>query len=141
MIRLCAALAASLALLCAAPASAQVVQAYIDSVTRKVVSVETGRPFPTIGKQETFQLVSGNSPSAPVTVAGGDYILAQTCSGYGTLSIQVLGPDGSTWLLLGAYTSSDAGSGHGFALGSYAKVRISVSGTAGCNALLSRVPA
>lgn len=126
---------------CAVTTAAAQPASYIDSTTRKTTPVETAKPLPVIGKQESFKLVASNVPSAAVMVAGGDYILSQTCTGYGTVSFQVLGPDATTWLPLGSYTTSDTGSGHGFPLGSYAQVRISLSGTSGCNAILSRVPA
>jgi len=140
MIRLCAALIAPLALLCAAPASAQV-QAYIDSATRKVTSVETDRPLPTIGKQETLQLAAGNTPAAAVVVVGGDYIFTQVCATYGTVNLQVLGPDGVTYQTIVSKTAADTAGGTGLALGSNAIVRVTVSGTSDCAASLSRVPA
>ena len=124
----------------AAPASAQLVS-YIDAITRKVTPVDAAHPLPTIGKQESFQLVSANTPSAAATGAGGDYILSQTCTGYGTLALQALGPDGVTWQTLLTKTSSDTAGGTGMSLGSYAQVRITVSGTTGCNTILARVPA
>lgn len=91
--------------------------------------------------QESFQLVAANTPASPVSVFGGDYILSQTCGGYGTLTLQARGPDGSTWQTLLTKTASDTTSGTGLALGSYAVVRITVTGTTSCNAILSRVPA
>lgn len=98
-------------------------------------------PLPTGGVREAFQLVSANTPIASATVYGGDYILAQTCTSYGTLTLQVRGPDATTWLTLVTKTAADTGSGTGIALGSYAVVRVTVSGAAGCFASLSRVPA
>ncbi len=92
-------------------------------------------------QREAFQLVNANTSSAPVTIYGGDYILSQLCGSYGTLRLEVRGADGLTWLPLVTKTASDSGSGTGVALGSYAVVRVSVSGTAGCYASLSRVPA
>lgn len=95
----------------------------------------------TVCGREAFKLATANAASAAVTVYGGDYILTQTCTGYGTVTFQVLGPDAATWLPLASYTSTDTGSGHGFALGAYARVRVTITGTTGCNALLARVPA
>lgn len=94
-----------------------------------------------IGKQEAFPLIAANVPSAPATVFGGNYILEQTCTAYGTVTIQRLGPDGTTYLTIASYTASDTMGGHALAFGSLAKVRMTVSGTTGCNALLARVPA
>lgn len=107
----------------------------------RCTSVSAAAPLPTGGVREAFQLVSTNTPITSATVYGGDYILAQTCTSYGTLTLQVRGPDASTWLTLVTKTAADTGSGTGIALGSYAVVRVTVSGTAGCFASLSRVPA
>lgn len=93
------------------------------------------------GRRESFQLAAGNAAAAAVTVYGGDYILSQTCTGYGSLALQVRGPDGASWLTLVTKTASDLGNGTGIALGSYAAVRVAVTGTSGCNAILARVPA
>ena len=105
------------------------------------VSIQIDQKGDIVVQREAFQLVNGNTPSAPVTIYGGDYILAQTCAGYGTLTLQVRGPDATTWLPLVTKTAADTGSGTGIALGSYAVVRVTVSGTTGCAASLSRVPA
>ena len=91
--------------------------------------------------RESFALVAANIPSAQATVYGGDYIFSQACSAYGTLTLQVLGPDGTTWVTVISKTASDANGGTGLSLGSFAKVRVTVTGTTGCNALLARVPA
>lgn len=90
--------------------------------------------------RESFQLVSNNVPLSQVTVFGGDYVLSQTCASYGTLSVQVRGPDGVTFITMFSKTASDTGNATGIVLGSYAVIKISVSGTSGCNALLARVP-
>jgi len=92
------------------------------------------------GRRESFQLIAANTPSAAVTVFGGDYIISQTCTAYGTVTLQVLGPDGATWLTLGTFTGTDTGNGTGGTIGSYAQIRMTVSGTSGCNAVLARVP-
>lgn len=110
-----------------------------DTGTTQIVSPT--KPLPTGGVREAFQLVSANTPITSATVYGGDYILAQTCSSYGTVTLQVRGPDASTWLTLVTKTAADTGSGTGIALGSYAVVRVTVSATTGCFASLSRVPA
>ena len=110
-------------------------------VDKNSTPIDAANPLPTGGVREAFQLVSANTPITSATVYGGDYILAQTCSSYGTVSLQVRGPDASTWLTLVTKTAADMGSGTGIALGSYAVVRVTVSGTAGCFASLSRVPA
>jgi hypothetical protein len=95
---------------------------------------------PALAQQEAWRLVSANTPIAEQPVYGGNYILSQTCTAYGTLTLQVLGPDGVTYLPLATKTSSDTGSGTAIALGTRAVVRVTVTGTTGCNALLARVP-
>jgi hypothetical protein len=103
--------------------------------------VSATTPLPIASKQESFRLVSANTPSAAATVFGGDYILSQTCAAYGTLNLQVLGPDGAVYATVLTKTASDAGGGTSVALGSYAMVRVTVTGTTTCNAILARVPA
>ncbi len=90
---------------------------------------------------EAFQLVNANVSAGQVKVVGGDYVLAQTGVTYGTLTLQVLGPDGTTWLTLVTKSASDGGSGTGVTLAANAVVRVTVAGTTGCYASLSRVPA
>lgn len=103
--------------------------------------VSSDNPLPTAGKQEAFQLATGNNAAAPVTVYGGDYIFAQLASAYGTVKLQVLGPDGLTWLDLVSKAAVDAnGGGTGVCLGTGAVVRAALTGTAGAAATLSRIP-
>ena len=103
--------------------------------------VSATTPLPTGGVRESFKLIAANVPSAAATVFGGDYILSQVCGGYGTLNVQALGPDGSTWQTIITKTASDTAGGTGFALGSYAQIRVTVTGTTACNAIVARVPA
>ena len=102
--------------------------------------VSNAQPLP-VGVQESFQLAAANTPSAPVTLFGGDYILSQTCSGYGTLALQVLGADATTWSPLVTKSTADTAGGSGLSLGSYSVVRVALTGTTGCYANLARVPA
>lgn len=104
------------------------------------VAVSTAAPLPTAAKQETVQLVAGNVAAAPVAVYGGSYVLVQSCTGYGTLSVRFLGPDGLTMMPLTSKTAADSGGGSLLSLGANAVVDATVSGTTGCNALLSRIP-
>ena len=99
-------------------------------------------PCPAFGAavRESFKLVDANTPSPPMTVFGGDYILSQTCASYGTLTLEIRGPDGVAWLTMFSKTASDTGSGTGLSLGSFAQVRVTVNGTTGCNGILARVP-
>lgn len=98
-------------------------------------------PLPVGGKKESFQLAAANVAAAQVTVYGGDYIFAQLATGYGTIKLQVLGPDGATWLDLVSKTASDAsGAGTGIALPNDAQVRATLTGTTLASATLRRVP-
>jgi hypothetical protein len=90
--------------------------------------------------RESFTLVTANVPSAPVTVFGGNYIFSQTCTTYGTLTLQARKADGTTYKTILTKTADDAGTDTGLSLGSFAVVRVTVAGTAGCSALLARVP-
>lgn len=92
------------------------------------------------GAQETLSLVTTNTPAAQQTVLGGTYIFNQQASVYGTVTLQVLGPDGATWQTVLSKTASDTTGGSSVALGSNAVVRSTVAGTTGAVATLSRVP-
>lgn len=103
--------------------------------------VDHDSPLPVGGKQESFSLAAANVASAAVTVFGGDYIFAQLATGYGTIKLQLLGPDGATWLDLVSKTASDAnGAGTGVALPSNTQVRAVLTGTTAAFATLKRVP-
>lgn len=122
----------------ATPAAAQLAPTsgkYVDADGHAQNVAVVGAP------REAVLLVSANTATAGATVYGGSYAFTQTCAGYGTLMLQVLGPDGATWLTLASYSGSDTGAAHGFSLGSFATVRVVIAGTAGCNAVLARIPA
>lgn len=122
----------------ATPAAAQLAPTsgkYVDADGHAQNVAVVGAP------REAFQLVAANTAGAGVSVYGGDYALSQACSGYGALTFQALGPDATTWLTLASYSAADTGSAHGFSLGSFARVRVVVAGTSGCNAVLARIPA
>ena len=101
-----------------------------------------GNPLVVTGAspRESFQLVASNVATAEVTVFGGDYVLSQACTAYGSLNFQVRGPDGVTYTTFFTKTASDPTNATGIVLGSYAVVRITITGTTGCNAILARVP-
>lgn len=104
-------------------------------------AVSTATPLPVAGRQESFALATGNAASAAVTVYGGDYVFAQMATGYGTIKLQLLGPDGATWLDLVSKTASDAtGAGTGLAIPNASQVRVTLTGTSGAYATLKRVP-
>lgn len=103
--------------------------------------VTPANPLPVGGKQESFILAANNAASGAVTVYGGDYILAQTAAAYGTVKLQILGPNGTTWLDLVSLPASDEnGAGTGIALPNGAQLRIILAGTTGAYATLKRVP-
>lgn len=104
------------------------------------VFVTQAAPLPTGGLREAFPLVSANVASAPVTVYGGDYIFCQTATAYGTVKLQVLGPDAATWLDVLSKASADTTGGTGVSLGSGAVVRVLLTSTSGAAATLARVP-
>ncbi len=99
-------------------------------------------PQPAAGQSvnDAITLASNNTASANKQAFGGTYIFAQICSGYGTVQLQVLGPDGVTWQTIASKTQADATGGTELKLGTAAIVRVTLSGTTGCSAQLSRVP-
>lgn len=110
------------------------------AVGSSFTAVDLTHPLPVGGKQEAAALVVANAPSAPVTLFGGDYVFAQACTAYGSISLQVRGPDGGTFQTLLNKTASDTSGGTAVSFGSNAVVQAAVSGTTGCNATLSRIP-
>lgn len=96
---------------------------------------------PSVSRREVFMLATANVATAGATVYGGAYILNQVCSTYGTVTFQAIGPDNATYQTVATYTAAPAGGGVAVSLGSYQAVRVTLSGTAGCNVKLSRVPA
>lgn len=111
------------------------------AIGEKATPVTPATPLPVGGVREAFQLADRNTAAASVKLYGGDYVFSQTCSAYGSVKLEVKGPDGTTWLAMTTRTTADTTSGSGFAFGSGAEVRVSLSGTTGCFASLSRVPA
>ena len=91
-------------------------------------------------RQESFQLANNNVAAPAQTVYGGDYIFSQQATGYGTIALQVLGPDGATYQTIASKTASDATGGTGISLGSNATVKVVLTGTTAAYANLSRVP-
>lgn len=105
-----------------------------------VVSADGSSRVPSQSIAETYVVVSGNVSAGTITLMGGDYILDQVCTAYGTLTLQRLGPDGSTFITSVAKSASDTATGTGVTFGNGAQVKVVLSGTTGCNATLSRVP-
>lgn len=114
----------------------------VKQVDGSCIPVSASIPLPALAlaKQEALALATSNGVASPVTAYGGDYIFAQSCTSYGTLTLQVRGPDGATWSTVATYTAADPGGGVLVTLGSAAVVRVALTGTTGCNATLSRVP-
>lgn len=103
-------------------------------------AVTAATPLPVAAKAEAFQLVTANVASAPVTVYGGSYVVAQACAGYGTVTVRYRGPDGGAMLPLLTRTAADAAGGTLVSLGTATTIDATVTGTTGCNVSLSRVP-
>ncbi|WP_294138350.1 hypothetical protein [Sphingomonas sp.] len=91
--------------------------------------------------QEAFALASANVSAGPTPVFGGTYILNQTCTSYGTVTFQALGPDSASFQTVASYTSSTSTGGVEVKLGSRQVVQVTLAGTTGCAVKLSRVPA
>lgn len=127
------------AALIAAPlaAAAQAVSGGGSGIT---APVNATHPLPVGGFQESLALVAGNTAAGSVKVYGGDYVFAQTCSAYGTVALQVRGPDGATMQTVLSKAAADTAGGTGVALGSGSWVQVALTGTTGCNATLARVP-
>lgn len=102
--------------------------------------VDPNHPLPVAGRAEGFALAAANSAAAAVSVSGGDYILAQQCAAYGTVTLRGRGPDGASMVPLLTLSAADTGGGSGVTLGAGAVVDLVLSGTTGCNATLTRVP-
>ncbi|WP_058733244.1 hypothetical protein [Sphingomonas sanguinis] len=113
-----------------------------DPATKLCAPTTASAPLPvlTINRAETFQLATANTASAPVTLVGGSYILAQSCTGYGSVSLRYRGPDGAAMVAMVTKTAADSAGGTLVQLGGGAIVDVSLSGTTGCNVSLTRVP-
>jgi hypothetical protein len=90
--------------------------------------------------QQSFALVTANVAAPAITAYGGNYILSQTCGTYGTVTLQVRGPDGATYQTVVSKTAADTTGGSIISLASFANVRATLTGTAGCYVQLARVP-
>jgi hypothetical protein len=85
-------------------------------------------------------LASANAASATQTVYGGSCIFAQNCTAYGSVALQLLGPDGATFQTLLTRASADSTGGTEMKIGSGASAKVVLTGTTGCRAILTRVP-
>jgi hypothetical protein len=152
-IGLCAALALAAV---AAPAAAQVKRAgavinspavmpitlpdgsYITpSVT--VTVDKDGTPVGPAARDQSVPLATANAPSGPATLYGGNYILTQLCTGYGSVALRYRAPDGATMVTLTTKSSPDT-AGTLLQFGSGQVVDVALTSTTGCNVILSRVP-
>lgn len=96
-------------------------------------------PLPVAGKQESAALVNANAPAAAVTLYGGSYVLNQLCATYGSVTLRYRAADGVTMTPLVTKIAADAVVTV-LQFGSGAVVDATVTGTAGCNVTLSRIP-
>jgi len=104
-----------------------------------------GVPSTALGsKQETLTLISNNVAAAAQSAYGGDYVFSvQGTFGGASVQLQALGPDGATYMNIGAAkTAPDTTGGTGVGIGSNATVRATITGgtPSGLYATLSRLP-
>lgn len=89
--------------------------------------------------RERVQLITANATTGPVQVYGGTYVVTQSCTTYGTVTVRYRDPAGAM-LVLFTKTTADTGGGTQVTLGSDAVMDATVTGTAGCNVSAARVP-
>lgn len=106
----------------------------------RCLPVSVTQPLPVAPPQERLALVTANTPADPLMVFGGIYVVSQDCTGYGTLTVRYLGPDGAAMMPLLVRTAGDMAGGTLVTLASGAVVDAVLNGTTGCNASLARVP-
>lgn len=92
------------------------------------------------GVQENLTLATANTAAAAQIVYGGNYIFAQMASAYGSIALQVLGPDKATYETIATKTQTDSTGGTAVSLQAGATVRVLLTGTTGAVATLGRVP-
>ncbi|GAN12475.1 MULTISPECIES: hypothetical protein [Sphingomonas] len=90
-------------------------------------------------RQEQFALASNNVASAPVTLFGGNYVLAQACASYGQIALRYRDPAGNMIQLL-TKGGADAGGGTSLQFAAGTLVDVVLTNTTGANVILSRVP-
>lgn len=97
-------------------------------------------PMPVTTRAETFSLAINNLVAPPAALWGGNYVLAQSCTGYGSVTLRYRGSDGVTMVAMVTKMAADTGGGTLVAFGTNAIVDVALSGAAGCNVTLSRIP-
>ena len=152
-IGLCAALALAAV---AAPAAAQVKRAgaVINSPAVMPITLPDGSyitppvtvmvdkdaiPIGPAARDQSVSLATANAPSGPATLYGGNYILTQLCTAYGSVALRYRAPDGATMVTLTTKSSPDT-AGTLLQFGSGQVVDVVLASTTGCNVILSRVP-
>lgn len=90
-------------------------------------------------RQERVVLAAANKASAPVALFGGKYVLAQACTTYGQIALRYRDPAGNMIQLL-TKAGADAGGGTSLEFAAGTVVDVVLTGTAGANVTLSRVP-
>lgn len=101
--------------------------------------IDLTNPLPVSGRQETAVLATGNTAGPATTLYGGTYILTQACTGYGSVALRYRAPDG-TMLTLATKIVGDTGGGTTLQFGASQIVDVLLTGTTGCNVILSRIP-
>lgn len=96
-------------------------------------------PLPVSGRQETAALATGNIAAPAATLYGGTYILTQACTAYGSVALRYRAPDG-VMVPLATKIVPDSGGGSVFQFGTSQIVDVLLTGTTGCNVILSRIP-
>lgn len=102
--------------------------------------VSASAPMPVTSRAETFTLANNNTIAPAVALWGGNYVLAQACTTYGTVTFRYRASDGVTMVTMVSKTSADSAGGTFLSFGANAIIDVTLSGTAGCNVTLSRIP-
>ena len=92
------------------------------------------------GVQEGLPLATANVAAPAQTVYGGTYIFAQMATAYGTVALQVMGPDGVTYETVISKSATDTTGGTAIQLQGGATVKAVLTGTTAANVTLTRVP-
>lgn len=105
----------------------------------ETVAVQTGDRIagaeaadgPATGSSQSYALLTNGSATGASlsSLPAGSYVWAvQGSFGGATVALQVLGPDGATWMTVSSKTAPDTGAATGVVLGANATVRAQVTG-------------
>lgn len=109
------------------------------SAAATVILDSAGTPIGPAARDQSVPLATANAPSGPATLYGGNYILTQLCTGYGSVALRYRAPDGATMVTLTTKSGPDA-AGTLLQFGSGQVVDVALASTTGCNVILSRIP-